>query len=283
VISLRSASNSAMSEMIYDSARRPAPMLEELGAVFKYRDLVGQLVSRNIKARYKRSVLGVVWTMLNPLMMMVVLTLVFSGLFRLTLPNYSVYILAGLLLWNFFAQSTIAATSEVVWGASLLKRIYVPRTIFVVSAVCTGLVNLVVALVPLTLIMLVLRAPLGPALLSLPLPIALTAMFALGMGLLVSMLAVYFADVVEIYQIILTAWLYLTPIIYPQEIIPASYRWLFHLNPMYHLVELFRAPIYENRLAPIETVVAGSLVAVAVLVAGWWFFTKNADELTYRA
>jgi ABC-type polysaccharide/polyol phosphate export permease len=272
-----------MSEVIYDSARRPAPALEELGAIFKYRDLVGQLVSRNIKARYKRSVLGVVWTMLNPLMMMAVLTLVFSGLFRLTLPNYSVYVLAGLLLWNFFAQSTITATSEIVWGASLLKRIYVPRTIFVVSAVCTGLVNLVVALVPLTLIMLVLRAPLGLALLSIPVPVALTAMFALGVGLLVSMLAVYFADVVEIYQIVLTAWLYLTPIIYPEEIIPVPYRWLFRINPMYHLVQIFRTPIYENKLAPIETIVAGSLVAVVVLVVGWWFFTKNSDELTYRA
>lgn len=269
--------------LTYDSAKRPAPMVEELLQLLRYRDLVLQLVSRNIKARYKRSVLGVVWTMLNPLLMMVILTLVFSGLFRLTLANYTVYLLAGILLWNFFSQATIAITSEIVWGAGLLKRIYVPRTIFAVSAICTGLINLLLALVPLTLIMLVLGVPIGPALLSLPLPIALTAMFTLGVGLLVSVLAVSFTDAVEIYQIVVTAWMYLTPIIYPIEIIPTQYRWVFGLNPMYYLVQIFRVPIYQNTVAPPGTIGLGTLAAVATLVLGWWFFTKHADEIAYRA
>lgn len=267
---------------IYDSARRPGPMLEELVQLFRYRDLALQLVLRNIKARYKRSMLGVLWTMLNPFLMMLVLTLVFSGLFGLRLPNYPVYLLAGLLLWNFFAQATIAATNEIIWGASLVKRIYVPRTIFAVTTVGTGLINLILALVPLLLIMLVLRVPVGPALLSLPLPILLTVMFALGIGLFVSSLAVYFADIVEIYQIVLTAWMYLTPIIYPIDIIPRQYHWFFNLNPMYHLVTLFREPICHNTLAPLNTVGIAALIAVAALVVGWWFFTRSADEIAYR-
>jgi ABC-type polysaccharide/polyol phosphate export permease len=262
---------------IYDTARRPPPMLEELVQLFRYRDLALQLVLRNIKARYKRSMLGVLWTMLNPFLMMIILTLVFSGLFGLRIPNYSVYLLAGLLLWNFFAQATITAANEIVWGASLVKRIYVPRTIFAVATVGTGLINLILALVPLLLIMLVLRVPFGPALLSLPLPILLTVMFALGVGLFVSSLAVYFADIVDIYQIALTAWMYLTPIIYPIDIIPLRYRWLFNLNPMYHLVTLFRAPIYQNTLAPLNTVAITALFSVAALVVGWWIFAGGAD------
>ena len=272
-----------MNLVVYDSAERPARVLEELIALFNYRDLVLELVSRNIKVRYKRSVLGIVWTMLNPLMMMVVLTFVFSSLFGMALHNYPVYLLSGLLLWVFFAQVTVASMSESVWGASLLKRIYVPRTVFVVSAVCTGTINWILALVPLMLIMFALKVPVGPALLLLPVAILLTAMFAMGVGLLISILAVYFADVAEIYQVLLTAWMYFTPIIYPIEIIPASYRWLFFLNPMFYLVEVFRTPIHLNSLPSVESFILASFAAIVTLIAGWWFFARNADELVYRA
>lgn len=268
---------------VYDSAHRSPPMVEELVQLLYYRDLVLQLVSRNIKARYKRSVLGIVWTMLNPLAMMIILTLVFSNLFRLTVPNYSVYLLAGILFWNFFAQATLSATSEIVWGAALLQRIYVPRTVFAVSAVCTSLVNLVLAIFPLMLIMFYLQVPLSAALLSLPLSILLVALFALGIGLIVSLLAVYFSDVVEIYQIALTAWMYFTPIIYPLDIVPEQYRWFFTLNPMYHLVQIFRAPIYQGTLASGETILIGTVTACAALLMGWWIFAKGADEIAYRA
>ena len=271
------------SAVIYDSARRPPPAIEEIVQLLRYRDLVLQLVARNIKARYKRSMLGVVWTMLNPLLMMAVLTLVFSGLFNLRVPNYSVYLLAGLLLWQFFSQATLASTSEIIWGASLVKRIYVPRTIFAVAAVTNGLVNLVLALVPLSAIMLILGVPPSPAMAILPLSILLVTMFTLGVALVVSSLAVYFADIAEIYQIGLTAWLYLTPIIYPLDIIPEHYRWLFELNPMYHLVTIFRTPLYLQTLPPLQSVGVAALVSVITLLVGWWFFTRSADEIAYRA
>src|SRR5438093_12357629 len=114
-------------EPIYDSARRPLPFWEELCEAWRYRDMVVQLVARDMKVRYKRSVLGIAWTMLNPLMMMVVLTLVFSHLFRVTLPHYPIYVLSAMVLWNFFAQSTTVAMSQLVWGGALLPRIYMPR------------------------------------------------------------------------------------------------------------------------------------------------------------
>ena len=267
---------------IYDSARRGVPFVEEFVELIRYRDLVLQLVSRNIKMRYKRSVLGVAWTMLNPLLMMIVLAMVFSHIFRFTVENYLIYVLSGLLFWNFFAQTTNSAMSELVWGGSLLTRIYVPRAVFAASALGTGLVNLLLSIVPLMLIMLATGVPIRPAMLFLPVPILLTAAFALGLGLLLSTLAVYFTDVVEMYVIALAAWMYLTPVIYPLEIIPENLRWLFKLNPLFHLLELFRAPIYAGWLAGPKTLAAAGLVAIVSLLIGWWFFTKRADDFAYR-
>ncbi len=123
-----------LSEEIYDSANRRHPLIEELLALIKYRDLIYQFTSRTLKARYKRSVLGVVWTMLNPLLMMVVLTLVFSAYFKSNIEHYPVYVLSGLMAWNFFSATTQAAMGEMVWSGALLNRIYVPKSVFAFSA-----------------------------------------------------------------------------------------------------------------------------------------------------
>lgn len=267
---------------MYDSARRAPAMIEELREVIRYRDLLAQLIARNLKVRYKRSVLGLAWTMLNPLAMMTILTIVFSNVFRISLEHYPVYVLSALVLWNFFAQTTMVATTELVWGGSLFQRIYVPRTTFTLSAVGTGLFNLILSLVPLILIMLVIGVPLRPVLLVLPFAILLVAMFTLGIALILSMLAVYFTDVLDIHQLVLTAWMYLTPIIYPVEIVPEQYRWLFNLNPMYHLLELFRTPIYAGTLPSLEHLGAASVSAIAVLLLGWWAFASRVDEFAYR-
>jgi ABC-2 type transport system permease protein len=266
----------------YDSIRRPAPPVEELIELIRYRYLLVELVSRNIKARYKRSILGVGWTMLNPLLMMTVISLVFTDLFKTSLSHYSVYLLAGLTFWTFFSQTTSTAMSELVWGGALLRRIYMPRSIFAVSALGTGLVNLVLALVPLVAIALVTGAAITPALLFLPVPILLTSMFALGVGLLISTLAVYFADVIEMYQVVLLAGMYLTPVMYPLDIIPESNRWMYNFNPMHHLLYIFRVPVYEGRLPELASVGTAAAFAVPVLIAGWWFFARRADEFAYR-
>jgi len=267
---------------IYDSAQRRSALVEEFLALVRYRDLLVQLISRNIKTRYKRSVLGILWTMLNPLLMMLVLTAVFSRLFRFSTTYYAVYALAGIILWNFFAQTTMQAMSELLWGGSLLHRIYVPRAIFAVTALGTGLINLLLSLIPLLVIMLITGVPMTPSLVFLPVPIILVAMFALGLGLFLSTISVYFADVMEMFQILVSIWMYLTPIMYPKEVIPEQYRWLFNLNPMYHLLELFRAPIWIGWLSGPKTVLAGTVAAVVTLVFGWWFFTRKTDEFSYR-
>ncbi|MEO6726198.1 MAG: ABC transporter permease [Blastocatellia bacterium] len=267
---------------VYDSAQRRLPMIAEVEELFKYRDLLFQMIARNIKTRYKRSVLGILWTLLNPLLMMMVLSFVFSEIFRFKTHHYPAYALSGLVLWNFFAQTTSSAMSELFWGGSLMNRIYLPRSIFAVSALGTSLVNLVLSLIPLAIIMLVTGVPVRPPLLFLPVPLLLTAMFALGVGLFLSALAVYFADVLEMYQIFLMAWMYFTPIIYPKEILPEKFQLLLNLNPMYHLLETFRAPLYAGWFAGPKTLAAATAAAVLTLAFGWWFFTRKADEFAYR-
>lgn len=269
-------------ELIYDSANRQSPIIEELREVFNYRDFIVQLVRRDIIARYKRSVLGVAWTMINPLGMMLVLTIVFSQVFVST-KAYPVYVLTGLVAWNFFSQTSVLAMHQFQWGGSLIHRIYLPKTVFGISALGTGLINLILSLLPVVLVMLILHVPLRPAVLFLPVSIICICAFALGVGLLLSVIAAYFWDVSEIYQIASFAWMYLTPVIYPEEAIPPAFRWwLFHLNPMYYLIKLFRLPLYEGVLPDAKILLVAALEALIVLVIGWSVFTAKSDEFAYR-
>lgn len=265
----------------YDSSSRPVRPLEELVQLYHYRNLVMELVRRNITARYKRSVLGVAWTMINPLGTMIILTIVFSQMFKV--QGYAAYVLCGIMAWTFFSQTTTACIVDLMWGSQLLHRVYIPRTAFPLAAIGTGLVNLALALVPLVIVMLASGLPLRWSMLFLPVPMLLLAGFALGFGLFISTFAVYFPDVAEMYQIVLTAWMYLTPIIYPEEILPDLIRtWIIRLNPMYTLVRLYRLPLYDGRLPTLEELLPGVAVSLVVLAAGWWLFTVRSDEFSYR-
>jgi ABC-type polysaccharide/polyol phosphate export permease len=269
---------------VYDSARQSSAALEELGAILNYRHLVLQFIRRDLLTRYKRSVLGVAWTMLNPLGTMLILTIVFSRAFGgAQSGGYAAYVLSGLIAWNFFAQATNAATLHLVWGGGLLRRIYIPRTAFAVSATGTGLVNLLFSLVPLVIVMLITGIKLRWTIVLIPVPILFLTMFALGVGLLISALAVFFADVAEMYQIALTAWMYLSPVIYTEEILPEEYRfWILRLNPMSYLLRLFRAPIFEGRVPELTEFAFAGAIAFITLIVGWILFTSKSDEFAYR-
>ncbi len=220
--------------------------------------------------------------MINPLGMMLVMTIAFSQLFS-SIEGYPVYIFSGLIVWSFFSQTTTAAMVNLVWGGSLLKRIYIPRTSFAISAVITGVINLIISLVPLVIIALITNYQLSLTFLLFPLPVILIVAFSLGLGLLLSTLAIYFPDVAEMYQIIITAWMYLTPIFYPESILPEPVYWLVtRLNPMYHILRLFRAIIYEGRLPFWNEIWPATLVSLVTLIIGWVVFSRKSDEFGYR-
>ncbi|MFC2028849.1 ABC transporter permease [Chloroflexota bacterium] len=266
----------------YNSSDRGSLAFEELFALIRYRGLVIQLVKRDLISRYKRSVLGVAWTLLNPLGTMLILTLVFSALFN-SVQGYPIYLLSGLIAWNFFAQTSSATLNQNIWGSSLLHRIYLPRTAFSISTLGTGLVNFVLTIFLLIFIIVVIGFHFHITILFVPVAILLLSMFTLGFSLLFSTLAIYFPDVVDMFQVVLSAWMYLTPIFYPEEIIPMPLRtWLLGLNPMYYFIQLFRLPVYDGVIPSSQLILISFGIALITLLIGWSVFTSKSNELTYR-
>jgi ABC-type polysaccharide/polyol phosphate export permease len=266
----------------YDSAAATHPALRELADLVRYRDLLRLMVVNIAKSRYKRSVLGVLWTLMNPLLHMTVLTIAFASIFSTSLPNYPVYVLSGLVCWTFFTGSTVFAMNSLIWGGSLIKRVYIPRTIFAAAAVGNGLTSLALSLAPLALVMVVVGHTFSWSLLALPLAILLLAAFTAGVALLVSSIAILFSDFVEFYQVMVQALFFLTPIMYPVEILPEWARAMLGLNPMYHLISVFRAPVYYGQFPDPATLGTAAATSAVMLALGWVAFTRRADELPYR-
>lgn len=257
-------------------------MLAEVRELLRYGDLLKLQVERITKNRYKRSALGAVWTLLNPLLSMAVMTVAFSAVFNTINARYPVYLLSGLVCWNFFATTTVYAMNTLISGGTLVKRVYVPCTIFGVAALFNGLFNFGLSLIPLTLIMAVLGQPFHAAWWFVPFAVLVLATFCLGVTLFISTVAIFFADVVDMFQIVLQSWFFLTPIMYPLNVMPARYQKYMEFNPMYHMVELFRAPILTGQLPGATHIVWGCVWAVGALLVGWWTITHKANEFAYR-
>lgn len=277
------ASAHGLRKPIYDSAARPHPFIEELRELVRYRDLVLQWSRRNIQLRYKRSVLGVLWTLLEPLMLMTILALVFSNLFGGLIEDFPVYLLSGLILFDFFSRSTLQIVEEIIASQSLAQRIHVPRSAFAVAAVVTYLVNWLIAHLPLIAIALLFGRHLGWSIFTILGGMLLTAMFALGVGLIVATFGAFFLDIRLTYQVLLTGWYFFTPIIYILAIVPESRHWMFHLNPLLHLVEIVRQPIYNGVVAAPVHWLVGTLVSSATLAIGWSVFTHWRNAFDYRS
>lgn len=259
---------------IYDSAVQPHPAVRELRALVAYRELAWVLAARNLKVRYKRSLLGIGWSMLAPLMTMLALSVVFASLFRPSTPDYPVFLFPGLILWGFFSQSTTMIAAEIVGGAELWRRVYAPRSALAIAHAVTGLMHLGLAIVPLLGMMIVYGSRFSVALLTVPLTAIATALFALGIGLLVATWSRRFADVMELYQVLLGVWMYLTPVIYPPSIVPERFRWIQALNPMSLFVELFRQPFHAATAPDAGALLAAMAIGLVTCAVGWWVFTK---------
>lgn len=274
--------NHAASRQVYDTSNLRPAFIQEFIDIYRYRHMFIQLVKRNITIRYRRSILGVAWSMLNPLGMMLVISVVFSQIFGGEL-NYRVYLLSGLLAWGFFAESSSLIITNMIWGSSLMQQVFVPRSAFAVSAAGTGLVNLVLALVPLLGLMLWAGIPITWAVFFAPVAGMLILLFTLGVGLILSVGAMYFADINEMFKVVVRAWMYLTPIFYPESLlIDNGYQWLLTINPMYYLVNAFRLPFQSGRLPSAEEFLPAVLVSIGTFVIGWLVFNRYAHEFAYR-
>ena len=266
---------------VYDSALRRPRWIEETQSLWTYRGLVHELVVRDIKVRYKRSVLGILWTMLAPLLNMVALTLVFSALLKTTIQNYPVYFMTGSIFWGFFAQTTTTAALQTHSSNELAKRMFVPRSVFIASALGGGLVNLFLSLVPLILILAATGFPLHATWAFLPVPILIGSLFTAGASLILFTVASRFADIKEMYPVIIQTWFFLTPIVYHPSIVPGRYRFILSLNPMYFLIRTFRDPIYDGVIPSVTLLGASFALSVAVFITGWVYFCHRRDDMAY--
>ncbi len=244
-----------------------------LVTLLRYRELLRQLVIREIKLRYKRSVLGFAWTILNPLFAMAIFTMVFSRIFG-DRPHYPLYVITALLGWNLFAQGTARGLDGVVVNGPIIRKVFVPKAIFPTAAVVSQVVNFIFSLIPLFLYMLVIGAEFTLSLLWLPIPLLSLTCFAMGVALLLGTFNVFFRDVKFFYEAAIQAWFYATPIFYPPEIIPIQFRFLLHVNPMYVLLESLRAPIYQGVAPAAGMLISGLGIALVTLAAGWKVFHR---------
>jgi ABC-2 type transport system permease protein len=266
---------------IYDSAKSSSPAIEEIKDVIQFRDLIIQLVRRDVVTRYKRSFLGILWTMLNPLGTMIVMSIVFSRVFEVR-GAYPAFILTNLVAFNFFSQTTSIALNSMLWGSDLFQRIYLPRTAFVLSTIGTGIVNILFALVPLAIIYIFTATPIYGTIILLPIAVLFLAAFALGFSLILSAFVVFFPDIAEMYPIVLTAWMYLTPIIYPEEMIADVLNgWVLRLNPLYRLIRFFRLAVFDGMYPTTQEFISAFIISFGTLIIGWIFFTKKAKRFAY--
>ena len=254
-----------------------------LSVFVKYRALIDQLVMRDIKTKYRRSVLGLLWTVLNPLLMMTVLSIVFSYFFSRygDVENFPVYLFTGRMLYDFLKASTTNAMKSVTGNAALLKKVYIPKYIFTFAKVTSCMVDMVLSMGALLIVMVVTRAPFYWQFLLCPVVILQLYIFCCGLGFLLAELTVFFRDIQYIYNAVLTAWLYLTPIMYPLDALKNVKPLVFLIkgfNPLYYYVAQFRDLIYYGRLPGPRVFFGGWIIAFVMLGIGVWCFQKAKDK-----
>jgi ABC-type polysaccharide/polyol phosphate export permease len=248
---------------------------------YRYWELIWALALKDLKIRYKRSVLGFMWALLNPALLMLVLTLVFSSIMRFPIPHYAIFLLSVLLPWTFFSQSLSYAVEAIVTNGDLIKKVAVPKMVFPMAALVSNIINLLLSLIPLAILVPLLRHPFYWTWLYLPVPLLALTIFTLGMTFFFAVANVFYRDVSHILQIVLSAWFYLTPIIYPLDAIPARYHWLFKLNPMIYVVNGFRLSVYYGQLPQARSIAASFICAFVSLVIGYSIFRKYQDTFVF--
>lgn len=247
--------------------------------LYDYRYLIKQLVTKDIKLKYRRSFLGYVWSVLNPLMVMVVMYLVFAHMFRFDVENYPAYLIIGQTLYTFMTEATNQAIFSITGNGSLLKKVYVPKYVFTLSKVTSSLVNLLFSLGALLIVFIITRVQFSWTMLFFPVILIQLYIFSLGLGLFLAEAAVFFRDIQYIYSVITTAWMYLTPIFYPIEQLPEAMQTAIKtFNPMYQYITQFRTIVLQQTLPEVTDVAYGFCIAFIFLIFGSWAFIRKQDD-----
>jgi ABC-type polysaccharide/polyol phosphate export systems, permease component len=250
----------------------------------RYRFLIRQLVARDFKVKYKRSVLGVAWSLLYPLLTMAVMAVVFSNVFRFSTPgvSYIAYLLIGLTWFNYFSEASNLCMGTIVANFPLISKVYVPKYLFPLSKCLFVGLNFLMTLIPLYLVILLTGTGLCWQHLLLPYSILCLFLFTLGMGFLLAAAAVFLRDMFYIYGILLSLWLYLTPVMYDFSVIRQPLlRFVMSLNPLYQMISFARTVILYRSTPDVLQFTACGLPAMAALLLGTAVFRRNQDKFVY--
>lgn len=257
---------------------RSTAVLRLISAFDRYGYLMKQLISRDFKTKYKRSVLGVFWSFLNPLLTMLVQYLVFSTIFKSDIPNFALYLLTGIVCFNFFNEACTMSLQSIVGNASLITKVYVPKYIYPVSRVFSSTINLLLSMIPLLAVMLLTGTPVRPAILLLPFGILCLMALCVGMGFALSTLMVFFRDAQFLWGVVSMLWMYATPVFYPESIIPTALLPLFKCNPLYHIIRFLRIVLIDGISPEPKAYLFCLIVSLVPLVIGAVIFKKNQDK-----
>ncbi|MFL0163863.1 ABC transporter permease [Candidatus Clostridium helianthi] len=264
--------------MLKQKNEKQSLSLNIITAFVKYKFLLRQLVERDFKTKYKRSVLGILWSFFNPLLTMLVQYIVFSTVFKSDIPNFPVYLLSGVVVFNFFSEACGMGLMSIIGNASLITKVYVPKYIYPISRVFSSVINLLLSLIPLLFVMLITGTKITFSILLMPFGLICTLLFCIGMAFILSSAMVFFRDTQFLWNVVSLLWMYATPLFYPETIIPDKFSFILKINPMYHFIRFIRITILQG-VSPEPIAYLYCIVfSLATLLIGALVFKKTQDK-----
>lgn len=252
-------------------------MFDPLKQLYQYRALVQILILRELKARYRGTALGFLWSFVNPLLLMTIYVLVFSVYLRMDMKNYPVFLLSGILPWAWFSSGIIESTGAIVGNGGLIRKVYLPSEIFPLVSIGSNMIHFLLSVPVLLLFLIFSGVPLSWWLLLLPVVMAIQLVFTYSLALLVSSLTVQFRDLLHIVSNLMLAWFFLTPVFYPITAVPLDYRALVDLNPMAHLILAYQRIFFYHQAPSALSLLVLAGVSCVLLAVGFMFFETRKD------
>ena len=262
-------------ELVVKRTGEKESFLQSIREIFSYREMINAFIRRDLRGRYKGSVLGFLWTFINPLLQLCVYSAVFSLILRVDRPKYYLFLFVALIPWIFFSSSVQGGSSCILAYKDMVKKIYFPREVLPIATVTTNFVNMLFCFIVIFGVVIFSRTAINPVAILCLIPVfAVEYILALGMAFLVSAITVYLRDMEHILGIVLMAWQYLTPVLYDYEMVPEEYRLIFSLNPMTPVISAYRDILYYSKVPDLTTLLSAFAMGVAVLIVGWFTFAK---------
>lgn len=267
-----------MEKKVNAAHKNSESFFEVIRSLGSYRFLIKQLVSRDFRLKYKRSILGVLWSFLNPLLTMSVQYIVFSALFRFEIEHYPVYLLTGIVMFGFFSEASSLTMNSLINSAALIKKVYVPKYIYPLTRTMSSVINLIISMIPLLIVALISGIRPSLSFFMIVVPILCISIFTLGVGLLLASSMTIFRDTQYLWGVVSMIWMYLTPIFYPASILPEKVAWIIKVNPLYYFIDFMRTCLIDGSSPDAYSYAMCFICAFAALLLGAFVFNKEQDR-----